>query len=288
MTGTGYTSTLAEAAGERVDLIDTGRRDGPPLLITSGLGGAWFDWDPSVALLRDAHRVLIYDRPGLGLSPAGQAPPSLRRDVRIMAELAEDAGPPVTVLAHSMGAFAAEALARARPKLVDGMVLVDPSYEHAPRGRPRVAAVLHPLTRALAAVLDLTRLARLAGPAGRRVVLGFASDRDDTVPKGLVRDVYGRGTVLGTIVAEEFAYREMATDLAALRERRPFPPIPLVVLTALGDVRDTGGGREWSRGHRLLAAMSPRGRQVELPGARHMLQLDRPDAIADAVAEVLG
>jgi hypothetical protein len=33
--------------------------------------------------------------------------------------------------------------------------------------------------------------------------------------------------------------------------------------------------------------MSPRGRQIELPESLHMLQLDRPDEIADAVAEVM-
>jgi pimeloyl-ACP methyl ester carboxylesterase len=285
--GAGRGPTVVDAGGERVDVIDTGRRDGPPLLITSGLGGAWFDWNPTVALLWNAHHVIVFDRPGLGRSPSGRTPPSLRRDVRIMEALAERAGAPLTVLAHSMGAFAAEALARIHPKLVNGIVLVDPSHEEAPRPWPRVAAVLHPLTRALGGLMEATRIARSAGPGARRVVLRFTSDRDDTVPQRVVRDVYGRGAVLGTILAEELAYREMAADLAALRLRRPFPAIPVVVLTALGDAPEGPRAREWSRGHRSLAAMSPLGRQVELPGAKHMLQLDRPDAVADAVAAVL-
>jgi pimeloyl-ACP methyl ester carboxylesterase len=100
--------------------------------------------------------------------------------------------------------------------------------------------------------------------------------------------VYGRGTVLGTVLSEEFAYREMAEDLDRLRARRPFPAIPLVVLTALGDPGQSEDEREkWSEGHRLLAEMSPYGRQVVIPGARHMVQMDRPQAVADAVAEVL-
>ncbi|MFC5754823.1 alpha/beta fold hydrolase [Actinomadura rugatobispora] len=270
---------IANAAGEQVHVVESG--EGPPLLLASGLGGAWFDWDPTVELLREDHRVVVYDNPGLGRSPAAQAPPSLRRNVRIMAALADEIGPPVTVLAHSMGAFTAEALARLHPELLNGLVLVDPSQERDPCARPRLAAALDPLARALGTGLNATRLARLAGPAGRRLVLRFTSDRDDTVPAETVRDVYGRGTVLGTIVAEELAYREMAADLDALRDRRPFPDLPLVVLTALGDA-----GPSWAEGHRRLAAMSPRGRQVELPRAKHMLQLDRPDAIADAVAAV--
>jgi pimeloyl-ACP methyl ester carboxylesterase len=277
---------IVNAAREQVHVVESGPADGPPLLLTSGLGGAWFDWAPTVRLLRDGHRVTVFDRPGLGLSPAGVEPPSLRRDTAILEAMAARAGRPVIVLAHSMAAFHAEAMARLRPHLVRGMVLVDPSFEHDPHVRVRVAAALTPLATATGAVLGATRLARAAGPLGRRLVLKHTSRRDEAVPDDVVRSVYGRGTVLGTVVAEELAYREMAVDLAGLRGRRRFPDIPLVVVTALGDVDDPGRKREWAEGHERLAAMSPRGRRVELPDALHMVALDRPDVLADAVAEV--
>ena len=127
---------------EQVHVVESGPPDGVPLLLTSGLGGAWFDWAPAVALLRDRYRVTVFDRPGLGLSPAAAARPTLRRDTAILAALAERAGPPVIVLAHSMAAFHAEALARLRPGLVRGMVLADPSHERGPR--TEVARILDP------------------------------------------------------------------------------------------------------------------------------------------------
>ncbi|NDU75929.1 alpha/beta fold hydrolase [Actinomadura sp. DSM 109109] len=254
------------------------------MVLLSGLGGAWFDWEPSAALLRERHRVIVYDRPGLGLSPAAAAPPSLRRDTAILGALAERAGRPVTVLAHSMAAFAAEALARTRPRLVRGLVLLDPSYEGDAWVPVRVAAALAPLAAAAGAVLGATRLARAAGPFGRRMVLRRTSRREDDVPAEVVRSVYGRGTVLGTVLAEELAYREMAADLAALRERRPFPPVPLAVVTALGDVDGDDRKRAWAEAHERLAGMSPRGRRIELPDALHMVPLDRPDVVAGAVA----
>ncbi|URN09465.1 alpha/beta hydrolase [Actinomadura madurae] len=275
---------IVNVGREQVHLVESGPADGPPLLLSSGLGGAWFDWTPSVALLRDEYRVTAFDRPGLGLSPAAAAPPSLRRDTGVLAALAERAGRPVVVLAHSMAAFPAEALARLRPELVGGVVLVDPSYERNPRVVVRVARVLTPLATATGAVLGATRLARVAGPFGRRMVLKHTSRRDEAVPAAVVRSVYGRGTVIGTVIAEELAYREMAADLARLRERRPFPPVPLAVVTALGDVRRPEKRREWSEGHARLARMSPHGRRIELPDALHMVPLDRPDVVADAVA----
>lgn len=275
---------IVNVGREQVHVVESGPADGPPLLLSSGLGGAWFDWTPAVALLRDEYRVTVFDRPGLGLSPAGTARPSLRRDAGIMAALAERAGRPVTVLAHSMAAFHAEALARLRPELVGGVVLVDPSYERNPRAVGRLASALTPLATAAGAFLGATRLARIAGPFGRRMVLRHTSRRDEAVPDAVVRSVYGRGTVIGTVIAEELAYRETAADLARLRERRPFPPVPLAVVTALGDVDKPEKKREWSDGHAWLARMSPRGRRIELPDALHMVPLDRPDVVADAVA----
>ncbi|WP_433466858.1 alpha/beta fold hydrolase [Spirillospora sp. CA-128828] len=275
---------IVNVGREQVHVVDSGPLDAPPLLLSSGLGGAWFDWTPAVALLRDEYRVTVFDRPGLGLSPAAVAPPSLRRDTAIMEALAERTGRPVTVLAHSMAAFHAEALARLRPELVRGMVLVDPSYERDPHVRVRVAAALTPLATATGAFLGATRLAKAAGPLGRRLVLKHTSRRDEAVPEDVVRSVYGRGTVIGAVIAEELAYREEAADLARLRERRPFPPVPLTVVTALGDVEKPDKKREWSEDHEHLARMSPRGGRIELPDALHMVPLDRPDVVADAVA----
>ncbi|MFB4312157.1 alpha/beta fold hydrolase [Actinomadura sp. GTD37] len=290
MTGSGARRSDGEIVNvgrEQVHVVRSGPAGGPPLLLASGLGGAWFDWTPTVGLLRHGHRVTVFDRPGLGLSPAGVAPPSLRRDTAILEALATRAGRPVVVLAHSMASFHAEALARLRPRLVRGLVLVDPSCEHDPRVRVRAAAALTPLAAAAGALLGATRLARVAGPFGRRQVLRRTSRRDEAVPGGVVRSVYGRGTVIGTVVAEELAYREMAADLARLRERRPFPDVPLVVVTALGDVDGPARKREWAGGHERLARMSPRGRRIELPDALHMVPLDRPDVVADAVDDVL-
>jgi pimeloyl-ACP methyl ester carboxylesterase len=280
-------SELVNVGREQVHVVEEGPADGPPLLLSSGLGGAWFDWRPTTDLLRDRNRVIAFDRPGLGLSPAAIAPPTLRREVAVMAALAERAERPVVVLAHSMAGFHAEALARLHPDLVRGLVLVDPSYEPHPHGFVRFAAATTPLATATGAFLGATRLARIAGPFGRRTVLRFTSRRDEPVPDAVVRSVYGRGTVLGTVIAEDLHYREQAVDLARLRERRPFPAVPLVVLTALGDVRGDDRKRAWSQGHARLAAMSPSGSQVDLPGCLHMVQLDRPDAVADAVTEVL-
>jgi pimeloyl-ACP methyl ester carboxylesterase len=276
---------LIEVDGERVHVVETGRKDGPPLLLSTGLGGAWFDWERVVDLLAGRHRVIVFDRPGLGASPVGHRPPNLRAEAGLLAALAEWAGAPVTVVAHSVAAFHAEALARTRPDLVAGLVLVDPSCERDQKPGVRLPAVLVPLARAAGTLAQITGLSRLLGPWAYRRVLGGISRRGQVVPGSVVRSVYGRGQVLGTVLTEYVAYGEMAADLAALREHRRLPAVPLVVLTALGDLPAQEEARRWSACHARLAAMSPYGRQVRLPQCPHMVQLDRPDAVADAVGQ---
>lgn len=278
--------TLVDLSGERLHLVQSGPPGAPVVLLTSGLGGAWFDWQPVIEELA-GYRVVCFDRPGTGLSPPALSRPSLRREVRLLAALADWAGPPVTVVAHSMAGFQAEALARIHPELVRGLVLADPSYEDSTWSDVRIAAAVQPALYLAGRAFGLTGIPWLAAPHVRRSLLRFTSRRKPPVPNGTVRAVYGRGTVLGTLLAENAAYREMAADVLALRKRLPFPPIPLVVLTALADITDPQKAASWSAGHRELAAMSPHGRQLDLPDSLHLVQLDRPDAIAEAVTGIV-
>ncbi len=267
-------------------LVETGPTDGPVVLLTSGLGGAWFDWDEVTALL-PGHRVLCFDRPGTGGSPPSRAVPSLRAEVDRLATIARYAQKPVTLVAHSMAAFQAEALARIHPELVHGLVLVDPSCEPSARARVRLAALLTPANLAFGRLLARTGLARRVGPAGRELVLSRVSKRGDIAPRKLVEEVYGRGDVLGMLMAENTAYNEMSADLLTLRARLPFPAIPLEIITALGDLHNADSSRKWEERHRDLAAMSPLGHQIVLNDALHMVHFDDPDTVVAAVSRVV-
>jgi pimeloyl-ACP methyl ester carboxylesterase len=278
---------LISVAGERLHVVVDGPAGGPPLLLSNGLGGAWFDWQPTVDLLRARHHIVNFDRPGLGGSPERWAAPTLTGEAARLAALARWAGPPVIVAAHSYAAFHAEALARTHPDLIAGLILVDPSCESHARPRTHVSALVAPLIRGVGRVAGASGAARLLGPPARSRFMRRISHHDPA-PPALVRAVYGRGAVVGTSLVENVAYGEMAGDLVALRLARSFPEIPLTVLTAVGEPRPHSASREraWIDCHRRLAGMSPYGRQVTVAGGRHLLQTDRPDAVAEAVVEI--
>ncbi|HEX6471545.1 MAG TPA: alpha/beta hydrolase [Streptosporangiaceae bacterium] len=266
-----------------------GRPGDPPILLSSGLGGAWFDWRPAMDMLSDRYRVIAFDRPGLGASPPGWTAPTLAGEAVRLAGLAERAVPRggrAVVVAHSWAAFHAEALARTRPELVAGLVFVDPSCESAARPRRHLSPVLAPLLRGVGVLAGASGAARLLGPWAHHMVMRRISG-GVPAPPAAVRAVYGRGSVVGTALVENATYGEMAGDLVALRRARPFPEIPLTVLTALGGMRSAARRRAWVDCHRRLAWMSPYGRQVTVDGAGHLLQVDRPDAVAEAVADLI-
>lgn len=251
----------------------------PSVLLSAGLGGAWFDWLPVTELLRGERRVISFDRPGLGGSPPARGAGVLREEAARLAGLARWAGPPVVLAAHSLAGFHAEAFARLYPDLVDGMVLVDPSAEQDEPRHARLLTRLAPIARLAGSAAGLTGLPRLAGPRTRGAVMRSISSKGEVAPPDLTRAVYARAHVFGALLVELTGYRQMAADLLALRREHPFPDIPLCVITALPGVRDD----VWVRAHADLAALSPRGRQIVLPETRHMVQTDRPDVVAEAV-----
>jgi pimeloyl-ACP methyl ester carboxylesterase len=272
---------LITLGGDRLHVVSEGT-GAPPVLLSAGLGGAWFDWIPVAERLRDRHRVVSFDRPGLGGSPPARRSDGLRGEADRLAALARWTGSPVIMVAHSLAGFHAEAFARLHPGLVGGMVLVDPSAEQDDPRHARLLTRLAPLARLAGNAVGLAGIPRLAGPRVRGMVMRMITERGDVAPPHFARAVYTRAHVLGTLLVELAEYRQMAADLLALRRSRPFPDIPLRVITALADVRGDG----WERTHAMLAALSPRGRQMVLADTGHMVHIDRPDVVAEAVRDL--
>ncbi len=244
------------------------------VVLSSALGGAWFDWDAVVALLPDAH-VLVFDRPGTGLSDAALAPASLAREVAVLDAVL--AGVPSAVLVgHSMASLHVEAWARLRPGRVRGLVLVDPDPELPGAGRP------FDLSALVARWVLRTGLDPLVAVQGLRLrrwaVRGSTLGRRDPASAAVLRSVYGRGSVTRAVLDELASYPAQVGAVERLRAFRPLPPVPFTVLTA---------GRREFPAHVALAALTPVGRNVLVPGSRHMLPVDRPDAVALAVRNAL-
>ena len=102
----------------------------PLCLILPGVGGTSFDYPALIRSLSSIVRVLFFDRPGLGRSPASAAPRSIEGIVADIKAVLEATGvqPPYVTLAHSWGGMLSTAFAASlldMPGAVRGMVMLD-------------------------------------------------------------------------------------------------------------------------------------------------------------------
>lgn len=287
----------------------------PTVVFDAGLS----DWSITWALIQPAiatrTRACSYDRPGMGYSdPARRraTPLNVVDDLHTLLQRADIDGPLVLV-GHSLGGFNMKLYAALHPEQVAGVVLVDPSEE---RLWDRVGPALAPGFG--------DRLVREAANDDRtgfpELVEHFRSCAEKTRSGQLDDASYTRCTdpvrvQLGPVLLAErrrlqptVAYQNTQADEAASSMYVPdteadtryaqlfggpnaFGDKPLIVLThslwemspPFGEI----GYRAWLTAHRQTAALSSRGIQRMVPVSRHNIQVDQPQAVIDAIVEVL-
>ncbi|MBO3129393.1 alpha/beta fold hydrolase [Dermatophilus congolensis] len=199
--------------------------NGPTVLLATGLGLAAHTFNDLTKQLTKDHTVITFDRPGLGhLSDMPRHdPPTLNDEInRVVTalEMAERRGAPLpaTLVGHSWAGFIVEAVARARPDLVAGVVILDGSIEPdlpVPARRRRM----------------LLRLGRF--------LIRYS------VPHSPLRR-------FGAACIEDAAYLDLAVELHRLRDEQPLPAIPVRLLVAVWH-RFLPHNRTWIKQQRDLA-----------------------------------
>ncbi|MFH9348814.1 alpha/beta fold hydrolase [Kitasatospora sp. NPDC017646] len=258
--------------GRALRWIETGPGEGVPtvpIVLIAGCGDSSLTWAPLLPELSALGRVMAYDRAGLGASAPDRTPVlTLDAQVEDLAALVRhlDAGPAVLV-GHSWGGQLAQLLARQRPELVAGLVLVDPAHEEF---RPRAIAV------AEAALLRFSLLRAALAPA--------APERGDALARAAAAAVahpYQRRAVL----AEHRLTRLAVPVLRRRRAAAPLPEVPVTVLSATEGLPRAPRAR-FTAVQARIAAGAGQGVHTVVPGAGHYVHADRPLVVAAAVREV--
>lgn len=251
------------------------------VVFESGLGLSGACWGPVQELL-DQH-TLAYDRSGYGGSSPDPEPRTLSRLADDLVAVVE-ATPHhrLVLVGHSWGGPIVRTAAAAlleRGETVDGLVLVDPSDEHAD--------------------VEIGGFAR-AGFALQRIAMGPLARTGLLSP--MVRGTLGRmpephrsRTVAASanLWAARAAAGELAhfsRDLASLRVARPDTGrVPVRIITG---TRPAPGERRIraavNAAHRAAAADLPDGAVVEARKSGHVVPATEPDVIAATVRTLLG
>lgn len=272
---------------------------GPTVILSAGGGGSTLHWGRVQGPLGLTNRVLAFDRAGMGFSDPGPLPRTTSRVVSDLraALVVLDLGPPYVLVGHSMGSFDARLFAFLHPEEVVGMVLVDPRGTGHQERNKVTAPSLGPIQRREARELRRKPAMAQSKPApGTAEYDALVPRRDPTLTDEVndaLRDLALRPSYWRTIKAELDAANGASDEELRAAERQL--DIPLIVLSALwgpipgippDEMRAMNAA--WRASHDELAALSPRGLRRDAPdGVGHMIQLQRPDIVIDAVREVI-
>lgn len=124
------TGRIIEADGVRLHMREAGPQGAPRMLLIHGASSNLLElWGPLADEFSPLHRVIAYDRPGMGYSTrAKRDAQTLASQARCAARVLEQSGQgPALIVGHSLGAGVALRLALDHPHLVSGLVLIAPA-----------------------------------------------------------------------------------------------------------------------------------------------------------------
>jgi pimeloyl-ACP methyl ester carboxylesterase len=292
---------LVNIGGRRINLHCTGA-GGPTVILMAGLFSwsvVWYKTQPTIA---QNTRVCAFDRAGYGFSDPGPRPQILS-DVVDDLHAALNAGPipgPYVLVGHSLGGIEARLYAQRWPKEVVGMVLVDtalageglidesqPGFDEVIGGESYAADMLHCAFLVANGPLDPSR------PEYNDCTSATALPSNTPTAFRTIWPQFFTAYYLAdkvSLMSSVYTHRYDSVDHLRLGA------MPLLVLsienawnngTPAGARFNRSYSKVWTVLHQGLARLSSRGVHRIIKGSGHEIQLDKPQAVIDAVDEVL-
>ncbi|GAC1345552.1 MAG: hypothetical protein NVSMB29_19820 [Candidatus Dormibacteria bacterium] len=253
---------------------------GPPVVMLHGLGGSGRAWGHAYDSLGERNRLVLPDLLGFGRSARPATGYTLEAHADAVAasldELSIDQ--PAVIVGHSFGALVAVTLARRRPELTSGLVLISPpiyrsaseahAFAHGAFSRvERVIATPNPFAERLCRNL----CGRRPGLAAR-VALFYRND----LPAEIARD--------GVLHSWE-SYSESIGELLAARVRPEWIAELALPVAILHGARDRLPDRALLE---KIAATSPQIRFEVIDEADHQVPLAQPGRCLAHIERLLG
>jgi pimeloyl-ACP methyl ester carboxylesterase len=295
---------MVDLGGYRLHLDCTGRGE-PTVILSAGAGAFSTDWalvQPKVAAFT---RVCSYDRGGAAWSDLGPKPRTMDQeafDLHRMLTIAGEHGPYIMV-GQSLGGMVARIFTESNPKEVVGIVLVDAYSEDSQlfmngklvRVRLDAKERSIPAPRTSSSISDQLRPTELQDIEAFMKQMG-APQID--APYNRLPEFSKQVRLWALQQAKywaqdddylaEISARMYAEDKS---HQHPLGDTPVVVLTR--DLYDYPGPdsalltKEHKEQQTRMAQLSTQGRQVIVPDSGHEIQLYAPDAVVNAIRNVI-
>lgn len=292
--------------GRRLNLVCMGQGS-PTVLFDGGEGDSALVWRLVQGEVAKATRACAYDRAGIGFSDPRTGPSDAKAAVADIHALliAAKIKTPILYVAHSLAGLHAVLLQATHPGDLAGAVLVEPAFANqwnAISAAGTAAGAQQAASDALLVALH-AQISRMKECAALSPLPDDCARTDKRLPPDLAafkKAQNSRPSYILTKASEAENFMNTKDDTSLDQKELEAAPVsfgnkPLVVLTRGKEVGNPGFTAEqsvamnqaWTAGNAKLAALSTRGRQTVLPDSGHYIQYDQPQAVTDAVMQVL-
>jgi pimeloyl-ACP methyl ester carboxylesterase len=292
---------LVDIGGLRMNLYCSGQ-GATTVVFDAPSGDAGWNWFKVQPMVASHTRACVFDRAGLGFSDPARRPNTSENVAEDLHRLLGAAGvkPPYLMVGNSLGGANVQVFAYRYPAEVKGLVLVEPQHEDE-TSRLDTASQGN-LNKIYAMVAEQNNYCLAAARKGLKPgseeqmnCIGNPADNYGPALGAAVRSATSRPAYWRTAIDEWDAIK--VSDEQLRRLRRPFGDLPVVVLTRGVSPYAVPGKPQSALNkamedenlaiHKEIAALSTRGKQRVVPGAGHVIHADKPQAVVDAVLEVL-
>ncbi|WP_062981053.1 alpha/beta fold hydrolase [Nocardia anaemiae] len=266
--------------GRRIFLHRAGS-GGPAVVFLPGASAVGLDYFGVQQQVSQFTTAVLYDRGGTGYSDSLPLPRTAAAVATELRELlrAQNLPAPYVLAAHSLGAFYAHRFAQLYPRDVAGLVWLDGLHRDWDDFMPPAAN----LAAAEQMASDPEQLEQLR-PALREMRAELLADYPEHIRQPLI-DAKASDEWMRVGIAERANLTALATEL---RAGPSIPDVPVVALTVVGDDPSQEMNDAKTRMDAALVSTVSHGEQRILSDtAHHRLCFDRPDAVVQAIRDVV-
>lgn len=253
----------------------------PTVVFEAGAAASRSSWGLVQPAVGRFARAVVYDRAGLGRSPADPAGRALDRVAGDLVDVLDHFGSgPFVLVGHSAGGVIARLAASRRPARIRGLVLADPTDEAA---ELLFGTAIRRVQRITLAVQSALARLGLLGLMYRSML--------NAVPADVRRDMEREAFAPGVLRTQSVQARTFLDDLATWREDPPdLGAIPVTVISGgrAGDGMTTRIRAAANAAHAHRAAVSPAGRHVLAPASGHYVPITEPELVVEEVRRLTG
>lgn len=266
---------LIDIGGYKLHIFCQGKGK-PVVLFDAGIGGFSLDWVMVQRLLDKNVRSCAYDRAGYGWSDEGPSPRTTDQIVEELHTLLQNAdiAPPYVLVGHSFGGYNMQYFAKAYPRETAGLILVDSSHPE------QVDRLPEPPAR------------RERSRSSEMVTLFQGQSTFKYYPEDVLPALFSILSLRKSYITERRESLDFAMSGEQVSAAGPLPDIPLTVITRgkqawpdnpYGNMLELA----WLQMQKELVKMSPQGKQIIAEKSTHLIQLEQPDLVANAVMSVI-